>query len=172
MKNYRRMNHLLALLAFLVMMLVIPALTFGDQLAVGTSYASGHTHGGSDGIGKGQGFLASYEQERLGMGFGLMYALHRVERHYDDGKLTKTVDSHVLAMYLRPKWKATKEIHPYVLAGGGMDFTETQSNPVAILGVGVDYWITNSIALSPNCYVLTEEKRNYRAIGLSLRYEF
>ncbi len=47
---YRRLNMFLAIVAFLVMLLIIPALTFADEFGAGPAYVDGHSDDGRYGI--------------------------------------------------------------------------------------------------------------------------
>jgi hypothetical protein len=47
---YRRTNTLLAIVAFLAMFLIVPALTYADQAGLGGAYVDGHSDSGEYGI--------------------------------------------------------------------------------------------------------------------------
>lgn len=166
MRNYRRLNHLLALLAFLVMMLLVPALTFGFQPSMGVSltYMSGHDHGGSRSRDPGAASVFSVDGEIIGAS---VYWLHH--KVSSDSEGNKTEDSVILAVHLRPRWEATERLHLYPLLGP--TFRLDDGEPGMLAGAGFDYWIED-IAVSPYVWTIREMGGNYYGYGLFLRYEF
>jgi len=63
----KRMNGLIALLAFLLMFLAVPALTYADQFGIGGAYVDGHSDTGDYGINNGGsqswGIVAHYDKD-------------------------------------------------------------------------------------------------------------
>ena len=166
MKNYRRLNHLIAILAFMVMMLVVPALTFGADVSGGISYTymSGHNHGGSTSVDPGVASVITFEEDILGASlYWLNYTSHK------DGEGNRTENAYIMAIHLRPKWRVTERFHLYPVVGPTYNLSHDQ--PGFLAGAGLDYWFED-IALSPMVWYIGETKANYRGVGLFLRYAF
>lgn len=166
MQAYHRLNCLLAILAFMVMLLVVPALVFGADASGGVSvvYTSGHSHGGSDSIDPDTGGILSFEEGIVGASlYYLSFTAHK------DSEGNRHEEAYILAVHLRPRLKVTDKFHLYPIAGPAMDLSS--GNPRALIGAGFDYWFED-IAVSPCVWTIVEQDRDYRGVGLFLRFSF
>lgn len=157
MSNYRALSIFLGLLTFMLMFLIIPALTFGAEVSGGMSvvWATGHTHGGGDHINPGYGGIVTFEQGMIG---GSML-------YFNSNKNT-----HILTFHIRPKWKITESFDVYPLVGPTYDLERSHFGLIG--GAGFDYYFTEDIGISPMAWGITESKRNYRGVACFVRYRF
>lgn len=162
---YRRMNHFLAILAFLVMMLVIPALTFGMDASGGLAmtYMSGHDHGGSHSVDPGVATVLMFNEKILGAS---LYWLHFETKSDSEGN--KTEDAYILAVHLSPSFRITDKWRVRPVLGPTLDL---EGRPGVLGGMNLEYWIKD-IAVCPGAWYIKEMDRNYRGFGVSLRYAF
>jgi hypothetical protein len=218
----KRSNGLLAIISFLAMLLIVPALCHADELGFGSGWFNGHSDDGSysmmnDGDWT-YGFVLHYEKDWLetdnkkftfGMDPGMMYTWvrwtkgHNKEReiceegdcwdrvltsceiyypcqeeecHTEKYKDNETINSHILAGYLKPYLEIHKRVRLFGLAGAGVEIADDQSNPAIVYGGGLQIHLTDHLSTSATVYEIfadpTGEYRRYDATILSLDYRW
>lgn len=162
---YRNLNIFLALIVFLLMFLIVPAIVWGADVSAGISavWSTGHDHGGSHSINPGAGSIISAEIEPFGVAFfWLMNPYHK-----DNGHDT-TKNKYLITPYYRPRWALTRSLDIYPMIGPTID---PESANVGILGAaGFDWWVSKDMAVSPMFWAVEETKENYYGVAVHFRY--
>jgi hypothetical protein len=88
----------------------------------------------------------------------------------------RSINSHILGMYLKPYWEIHKKVRLFGLAGPGLEFADDSTNFVAVVGGGIQYRFSERFATSLTQYEVfsdpTSQYRRFDATVLSIDFLF
>jgi len=168
MGNYRALTALLAILTFLLMFLVVPALTFGADLRVGAWYDSPHSDDVGRSLDPSVDFSASVENRWVGLG-----AFYHSRDAQSVTVLGFAKPSYTFEGWdFRTKW-FWESISIYPILGAGFD-THDGGGFAYVYGAGIDFHMMDKWSVGVQSqHIQRLDSGCYRMkLGLSVKYEF
>jgi hypothetical protein len=89
----------------------------------------------------------------------------------------ETINSHILALTLKPYWELYKDLRFFTVGGVGYEFTDDDNDaPVVLAGVGIQYMFTKDFGTSLGHYKIysnpTDNYRRFDTTVLSVDFRF
>ncbi len=89
----------------------------------------------------------------------------------------ETINSHILALTLKPYWELYKDLRFFTVGGVGYEFADDENNaPVVLAGAGIQYMFTKAFGTSLGHYKIwsdpTDNHRRFDTTVLSLDWRF
>ncbi len=117
------------------------------------------------------------------------YRSYRLETNGDCGKdcfdfsetkkwsEEETINSHILALTLKPYWELYKDLRFFTVGGVGYEFADDENDaPVVLAGAGIQYMFTKDFGTSLGHYKIwsdpTDDYRRFDTTVLSVDFRF
>jgi len=158
---------------FVVLLLLIPTLSFAGDLSVGGGFMNGHSYSGDYSVDTGYSALVTYDKHlnswpvRFGVGFNYLNYTRGDNRTGED----KTTDDYRGMAYAKPYWDLNKYFQPFALVGGGFALAD-QDEMFGAFGAGFDTFFTENWGIGTTGLLSVGESRNVRQVILSIKYRF
>jgi hypothetical protein len=181
---------------------LIATSAFADELGIGGVLVDGHSDTGSYGMNnegaQSWGIMSHFDKDKgwkkqistnsaVGIDPGLAYMYFRwtknhnltrtKERHIQKYTREENVNSHIVAITLKPYLEIYKDFRLFTVGGMGWEFADDDGDDMTVMGgVGMQYMFTKNFGTSLSQYVVyTDPTGNYRrfdATVLSIDFRF